>query len=206
MKNNSQTVTYHLEASSFGWEIAPGKTVQAWGYNNQLPGPTLKAKEGDTLVVFIKNNLHEPTTIHWHGLQVPSQMDGTEEVQRAILPGETFEYRFALPDAGTYWYHPHTNETVQMERGMYGAIIVEGGADPVVDAERVFMIDDMKLDAKNRFWKPSWFLPRWMERHDGREGSTLLLNGKETPEVRMAAGQAERWRFVNSSSARYFRP
>lgn len=205
MKNDSQTVTYYLEASAFDWKIAPGKTVKAWGFNKQVPGPTLKAKRGDTLVVYIKNNLPEPTTIHWHGLRVPSLMDGTEEVQRAIMPGETFEYRFALPDAGTYWYHPHTNETVQMERGMYGSIIVEDEEfEPVVDDDRVFMIDDMKLDKKNRFWKPAWFFPRWMERHDGREGKSLLINGKEMPEVEIFAGQTERWRFVNASSARYF--
>ncbi len=204
MKNSKKTVEYELVASAFAWELKPGKTVEAWGYNQQVPGPVLRARKGDTLVVRLKNNLDEPTTIHWHGLRIPAAMDGTEEVQKAVMPGETFEYRFAMPDAGTFWYHPHTNETEQMERGMYGAIVVEDDHEPVVDEQRLFLIDDMKLTADNRFKKPGWFLPRWMERHDGREGETLLVNGKETPEIQIAANQTERWRFVNTSSARYF--
>ena len=131
-------------------------------------------------------------------------MDGTDGAQKPIEPGEVFEYRFVVPDAGTFWYHAHTNETVQMERGMYGALIVEDESDPVVDGEKIFMIDDMKLDENNAFTKPSWFLPRMIERHDGRQGNTLLLNGKENAVINMHGGQTERWRFINSSSARYF--
>mgnify|MGYP003377126681 CR=1 FL=1 len=185
-------------------EIAPGKTIEAWGFNKQLPGPVLRANAGDTLVVRITNNLSEPTTIHWHGICLPAAMDGTDGVQKPIEPGELFEYRFVVKDAGTFWYHAHTNETVQMERGMYGALIVDGETDPVVDGEKIFMIDDMKLDENNEFTKPSWFLPRAMERHDGRQGNTLLLNGKENLIINVNGGQTERWRFINSSSARYF--
>lgn len=203
MKAQNKMVEYTLTASAFKWEIAPGKTINAWGFNEQLPGPTLNARVGDTLVVRIKNNLQEPTIIHWHGLRVPSSMDGTGAVQNPIQPGETFEYRFVVPDAGTFWYHSHANETVQVERGMYGAIVIQDENDPVTDGERVFMIDDMKLTAKHEFTKPSWFVPRIMERHDGRQGDTLLINGKEKPEIRIHAGQVERWRFINSSSARY---
>ena len=87
---------------------------------------------------------------------------------------------------------------------MYGAIIVDGESDPVVDGERIFMIDDMKLDEHNEFTKPSWFMPRLVERHDGRQGNTLLLNGKEDLIIDVNGGQTERWRFINSSSARYF--
>src|SRR6185503_4827540 len=91
----------------------------------------------------------------------------------------------------------------QMERGIYGALIVEDPTDPVTDGEKVFMIDDMKLNAENNFTNPSWFLPRIMERHDGRQGNTLLINGKENPVINVHAGQIERWRFINASSARY---
>ena len=72
-------------------------------------------------------------------------MDGTTDVQKPVQPGEEFEYHFTVPDAGTFWYHSHHNETVQVERGMYGALVVEDDGDPVFDAERVFVIDDMKL-------------------------------------------------------------
>ncbi|MDR8389820.1 multicopper oxidase family protein [Aliifodinibius sp. S!AR15-10] len=168
-----------------------------------MPGPVLKARKGDTLVVSFTNSLGEPTTIHWHGLRIPSLMDGTEDVQKPVQPGETFEYRFVLPDAGTYWYHPHFNEPTQLERGLYGALVVEDPNDPTVDADRLFLIDDMKLTKGNKFKQPGWFLARWMERHDGREGETLLINGKEQPVIEVNAGQQERWRFANTSSARY---
>lgn len=106
---------YTLEASAFNWEIAPGKTIPAWGFNGTIPGPEIRAKKGDTLIVRVKNNLQEPTIVHWHGIRLPANMDGTESVQKPILPGQEFEYRFELPDAGTFWYHSHHNETVQME-------------------------------------------------------------------------------------------
>ena len=204
MKHQTKTVVYELTASEFQWNITEGKTIKAWGFNEQLPGPTLKANIGDTMVIRIKNNLAEPTIVHWHGLRIPASMDGTGAVQDPIQPGETFEYRFELPDAGTFWYHSHANETVQVERGMYGALIVDDPNDPVTDGERIFMIDDMKLNSRNEFTEPSWFIPRIMERHDGRQGNTLLINGKERPVINLHAGQMERWRFINSSSARYF--
>lgn len=204
MEKLNRVVEYDLEASEFNWDISPGKTIEAWGYNKQLPGPVLKANAGDTLIVRLTNNLKEPTMIHWHGLRVPASMDGTGATQRPVEPGEVFEYRFVLPDAGTFWYHSHFNETIQVERGLYGALVVEDKTDPVTDGEKVIMIDDMKLDDNNQFTRPGWFVPRIIERHDGREGSTLLINGKENPVIEIHAGQTERWRFINSSSARYF--
>jgi len=204
MKKQNKVVEYNLETSMFNWEIAPGKTIEAWGFNKQLPGPILEANVGDTLVVRVTNNLSEATIVHWHGIRIPATMDGTGMVQKPIEPGETFEYRFVVPDAGTFWYHSHHNETIQMERGMYGALIVKDETDPATDRERAFMIDDMKLDAENKFTEPSGFIPRLVETHDGRQGDTLLLNGKEDTVIDMNGGQIERWRFINSSSARYF--
>ncbi len=202
MHTPSKEVSYHLHVTEFDWEIAPGKLVKAWGFNNQLPGPVLKASKGDTIVVHVKNDLQQPTIIHWHGIRLPAPMDGTGEVQQPIQPGESFEYRFVVPDAGTFWYHSHFNETEQLERGMYGPLIVEEETALKVDDEKIFMIDDMKLTDSNEF-KKGGAIARWIERHDGREGDTLLLNGKENPKVEIAAGQVERWRFINSSSARY---
>lgn len=202
MKTNA--ISYHLTAGEFDWKISDEKTIRAWGFNNQVPGPVLRARKGDELVVRVTNQLAEPTLIHWHGIRLAASMDGTDQVQQPILPGETFDYRFMVPDAGTFWYHAHANETVQMERGMYGALIVEDEADPVMDAERVFVVDDMKLDEDQHFKQPGWFVPRIMERHDGRQGDTLLINGQENPVIAVHGGQMERWRFINAASARYF--
>jgi FtsP/CotA-like multicopper oxidase with cupredoxin domain len=201
MKTNTRH--YELTASAFDWQIAEGKTIKAWGFNHTVPGPVIKAKKGDTVVVKVSNKLDEPTIIHWHGIRLLSGMDGTSDVQSPIPAGGEFEYRFEVPDAGTFWYHSHENETEQMERGMYGALVVEDENDPRVDAEKIFMIDDMKLSDDHAFRKGN-ILQRWIERHDGRQGETTLINGKEKPKISMHAGQVERWRFINASSARYF--
>jgi FtsP/CotA-like multicopper oxidase with cupredoxin domain len=194
-------VSVDLEAREMDWEFVPGHAARAWGFNGQVPGPTLEARVGDVLEVRLTNRLAEPTSIHWHGLRVPAAMDGTDMVQRPVAPGETFTYRFRLPDAGTFWYHPHVNETVQMERGLYGALIVRGDDEPRLDAERVLVLDDVKLDRSGEVAKFGGFV----EFHDGRQGDVRLVNGKQEPELTIAAGQIERWRIVNASSARYIR-
>lgn len=196
--------SYQLTASEFAWKISDNKTIKAWGFNNSIPGPVLRAKKGETISIKVKNELQQPTVVHWHGIRLPAAMDGTDITQSPIQPGEEFEYRFVVPDSGTFWYHSHQNETEQMERGMYGALIVEDDQEPVTDAERVLIIDDMKLTRDNEFKKGN-FIARWLERHDGREGDTLLINGKENTIINIHAGQMERWRFINASSAKYFR-
>ena len=196
-----KVVTVDLDARDTDWEFVAGRVTRAWGYNGQVPGPVLEADVGDVLELRLTNSLPEPTTIHWHGLRLPAAMDGTDMVQHPIAPGETFTYRFALPDAGTFWYHPHSNETVQLERGLYGAIVVRGPNEPQLDAERVLVLDDVALDRDGQIEPPGW----WIEQHDGRQGNTRLVNGRREPELAMAAGQIERWRVVNAASARYVR-
>src|ERR1043166_1191135 len=195
---------YELTASEFEWKLSETRTIKAWGFNETIPGPVIRAKKGDTLVIKVTNLLNEPTIIHWHGIRLQATMDGTGEVQKPLEPGESFTYRFELPDAGTFWYHSHQNETEQMERGMYGALIVEEDSRIIVDNERVLMIDDMKL-ANDLSFRQGNFIERWKERHDGREGDVLLINGKENSTIEMHAGQQERWRIINASSARYVR-
>jgi FtsP/CotA-like multicopper oxidase with cupredoxin domain len=197
----SDVVVVVLEARETDWEFVAGQSTRAWGYNGQVPGPVLEARVGDVLEVRLTNNLPEPTTIHWHGLRLPAPMDGTESTQRLVASGETFVYRFPLPDAGTFWYHPHTSETEQLEYGLYGALVVRGPDEPRLDAERVLVLDDVKLDRDGQIKNLGGFV----ERHDGRQGDVCLVNGRHAPELTIAAGQVERWRIVNASSARYVR-
>lgn len=194
------TIYIELEARETEWEIAPGRKVNAWGYQGAIPGPTIVAHVGDTIVACLVNHLPEPTIIHWHGLSVPAPMDGTACVQRLVEPGESFEYRFTVSDAGTFWYHSHANETVQIERGLYGAIVVLGPNEPIFDADRLLVLDDVKLDRHGQIAKTALF-----DRHSGREDNVLLINGRTAPEYEIAAGQVERWRIVNACSARYVR-
>ena len=196
-----QVVSVNLEASEFDWEFSPGKTTRVWGFNGSIPGPTIEARVGDVLEIKLTNKLSEPTAIHWHGLRVPAAMDGTDMVQRPVNPSETFTYRFVVPDAGTFWYHPHVNETVQIERGLYGAMIIRNDDEPRFDDERVLVFDDVDLDRNAQVKPPGG----WKESHNGRVGSTRLLNGRSQPTLEIRAGHVERWRFVNASSARYIR-
>jgi FtsP/CotA-like multicopper oxidase with cupredoxin domain len=196
-----RVVTVDLEAREITWEFVPGRSTRAWGYNGQVPGPVIEARVGDVLEVRLTNRLPEATVVHWHGLELPAPMDGTDMVQHPVAPGETFTYRFALPHAGTFWYHPHLDETVQLERGLYGALVVRGPDEPQLDVERVLVLDDVALDDAGQIRPPG----SWVERHDGRQGTTRLVNGRREPELTIAAGQVERWRIVNVASARYIR-
>jgi FtsP/CotA-like multicopper oxidase with cupredoxin domain len=198
---SQQVLKVDLEARPTQWEVAAGLSVPGFGFNGQVPGPTIQAAVGDTLVVRLANSLPEPTTIHWHGLRVPADMDGTEMVQKPIQPGRGFEYRFVLPDAGTFWYHPHTHETEQLEKGLCGALIVRGPGEPVLDGERVLVLDDLKLDRHGNLAR----FGGWKERHQGRLGEVRLVNGRAQAQFEMAAGQVERWRIVNAASSRYVR-
>src|SRR5262245_56871489 len=196
-----EVVVIDLEAREADWEVAPGAMVRAWTFNGQVPGPVIEGRVGDVLEVRLTNRLSEATAGHWHGMRLPAPMDGTEMTQRLVQPGETFTYRFKLLDAGTFWYHPHVNETVQLERGLYGALIVRGEDEPALDREQVLVLDDLKLDRKGRIAKFGGFV-QW---HDGREGDARLVNGRIEPTLSIAAGQIERWRVVNAASARYVR-
>ena len=116
---------FHLIANTFKKEIAPGMWINAWGYNGQSPGPTIEAVEGDRVRILVTNELAEPTTVHWHGVILPSGMDGVAGInQHWIKPGETFAYEFTLKQHGTQMYHPHADETTQMAMGMDGLFII----------------------------------------------------------------------------------
>lgn len=203
--SGQQLVQVALEARETTWEYAPGRVVSGYSFNGQTPGPVIEAKQGIPLEIQLTNNLPEPTVIHWHGLRVPAAMDGTEVVQRPVQPGETFTYRFTPPDAGTFWYHPHSNETVQLEKGLYGALIVRGDDEPLLDGERVLVLDDLKISWWGKWWGKLAGFNNLLDRHNGREGNIRLVNGKAEPELTIAAGQVERWRIINAASARYVR-
>ncbi|MGE0719119.1 MAG: multicopper oxidase family protein [Alphaproteobacteria bacterium] len=124
---------FHLVAEPVEREIAPGMTARLWGYNGQSPGPTIECVEGDRLRIFVTNSLPEHTTVHWHGLLLPNGMDGVGGLtQPHIPPGKTFVYEFPARRAGTFMYHPHADEMVQMAMGMMGSFIVHP-RDPAVD-------------------------------------------------------------------------
>ena len=134
---------FHLVAEPVVREFAPGMKVNMWGYNGSSPGPTLECVEGDKVRIFVTNKLPEHTTVHWHGIILPNGMDGVGGLtQPQIQPGKTFVYEFEMSKSGTFMYHPHADEMVQMAMGMHGFIVVHP-KDPNfmrVDRDFVFIM------------------------------------------------------------------
>jgi len=193
-------VEVDLEAKVSEIEIAPERWVSMWTYNGQLPGPRIEASVGDTVRVRFKNSLPEATTIHWHGVRVPAAMDGATVVQSPIEPGAEFSYEFVVPDAGTFWYHPHVRSDEQVERGLYGAFVVRGEGEPATTTDRTVVLDDLLLDST---WQLSEF--DTMQAMVGRQGNLILANGWAHPIAHVARGGLHRFRFINAANARYFR-
>ncbi|MBM3772800.1 MAG: multicopper oxidase family protein [Acidimicrobiia bacterium] len=187
-------------------KTGPSQSVEAWTYDGDLPGPLIRTKVGDRLIVHFKNALPQPTTVHWHGIRVPIQMDGVPGIsQPDVEPGGSFTYDFVVPDAGLYWYHPHVMSAAQVGFGLYGAVLVEDPNDGItIDKadQQVLVLSDIAIqddgtleppdsggDAGNVF---------------GREGQIVLVNGRVSPSVSLRAGTLQRWRIVNTAKSRYF--
>jgi FtsP/CotA-like multicopper oxidase with cupredoxin domain len=194
-------VSVELEAREIDWNFAPDRSIRGFAYGGDVPGPLIEATAGDVVEARLRNNLSQATTIHWHGIRVPAEMDGTDAVQAPVEPGAEFDYRFVVPDAGTYWYHSHANETEQLERGLYGAMIVRGPDEPTFDAERALLLDDLKLGSDGNVAP----FGDEQEHHAGREGDVRIVNGRQEPELEMAAATVERWRIVNAANTRFVR-
>lgn len=191
-----------MSAGEFQGNLGGDTPLRLFGYNQQSPGPLIQARVGDEVVVHFTNNLQEPTTIHWHGLRIADDMDGTPRVQDPVQPGETFDYRFTVNDAGTYWYHPHIRGHEQVERGLYGPLVVHAADEPEYDAERYILLDDISIDGSGQI--APFSLNSHMVQMHGRLGNTLLTNGKMDDPIEMSAeqGHVERWRLLNPSNAR----
>jgi len=199
-----KVVEINLTARLAEVEVAPGKRVQAWTYDGGLPGPLIKTRVGDRLIVHFKNELKEPTTVHWHGVRVPIEMDGVPEIsQPEVKEGESFTYDFVVRDAGLYWYHPHVMSAAQVGFGLYGALLVEDPADGVGVADQVtIVLSDISFDARGRLEPADSGGSAGMV--FGREGDYVLVNGRTRPTLRARPGAAQRWRIVNAAKSRFF--
>jgi len=159
---NNGVKEFHLVAEPVEREMADGMTAYLWGYNGQSPGPTIEAVEGDRVRIFVTNKLPEHTTVHWHGMILPSGMDGVGGLTQPHIPvGKTFVYEFDLVKSGTFMYHPHSDEMVQMAMGMMGFFVIHP-KDPKfmpVDRDFVFLLNAYDID-------PGSYVPRVMEMTD----------------------------------------
>jgi FtsP/CotA-like multicopper oxidase with cupredoxin domain len=178
--------------------------TDVWAYNASIPGPEIRLRQGDRLRVRVENALEQETTVHWHGIRLPNAMDGVPHLtQHPIEPrGGTFLYEFDVPDAGTFWYHPHAHSSEQLERGLSGPLIVEERDPPAVDRDLVWVLDDWRLDRDAKIVPD--FGNLMDATHAGRIGNAVTVNGAVTEEFPVRAGERLRLRLVNVANARVF--
>lgn len=198
---------FTLTASEFDWQLMEDVTVRVWGYNGQMPGPELRAREGDTVRVTLINQLPVPTTIHWHGVNVRPAMDGVAGLnQAAIDPGATFTYEFVATPAGTRWYHSHTDPALQVPMGLYGPLIIEP-ANPgeQYDRDYTLMLAEWDLELTPAVAagasKPG---PGDQTLRGGQLGADFfLINGKmngSIPPLRIAKDERMLVRLINAGA------
>jgi len=188
-----------------------GPLVSVYAYNGSVPGPTLDLREGDSVIIHFRNALPEPTTVHWHGLHIPANADGSPLYP--IAPGTTHDYKFRLAagSAGTYWYHPHPDRrsSFQIAMGLYGGIVVHAPDDPLAAKgipEKLLILSDNRFDSRGEieFSDPK-SIAGGIDLENGREGNVLFVNGQVLPAITIRRGEVQRWRIVNASGARIYR-
>jgi FtsP/CotA-like multicopper oxidase with cupredoxin domain len=202
-------VEVSLRASRATLALVPGVATEVFAYNGQSPGPTLDVREGDRVVVRFRNDLPEPTTVHWHGLHIPFTADGSPF--HPVGPGESYTYEFTVPygSAGTYWYHPHPHHRTgyQVGRGLYGAIVVRGADDPLAHLpEQLLILSDNRLTQAGAIDLPGRQTAAGViDAENGREGDLIFVSGALLPTLRIRSGEVQRWRVINASGARVYR-
>lgn len=190
---------FQLVAQAAEWELLPGVTTTANTFNGTVPGPEIRVTEGDTVRVTVRNELLEETSIHWHGLHVPNEMDGVAGVtQDPIMPGETFTYEFIASHAGTFMYHSHSQfSREQIDRGLYGSFIIDPQESSVTSFDR-----DYTLALQG------WMVSDGMDDAMGEQDAMSMdynyftINGKSFPATEaltVAEGDVVRLRFINPS-------
>lgn len=197
---------YNITASRVKHDPTGNSTpIAMFGYNGQIPGPTLRIPQGSNVTINFKNDLPFETTVHWHGLRLEQRFDGMPMVsQSPIKSGGSFKYTLYAPDAGVFWYHPHIREDIQQELGLAGVILVDAPriAGEAWPREFVLALDDIKLENGD-------VAEMWAEEPNhvimGRFGNQTLVNGKPTFTVEGAPGERIRLHMINIANARPFK-
>jgi bilirubin oxidase len=190
--------------------LVPGARSEVYAYNGRVPGPTLEVREGDRVIVHFRNDLPEPTTVHWHGIHLPFTADGSPF--HPVPPGGRHDYVFTIQPgtAGTYWYHPHPHHRTghQVAKGLFGAIIVRAADDPLPATlrEKLLILNDNRFLPDGSIDLPDPGSPQGrIDFENGREGDVLFVNGAVMPTLAIRSGEVQRWRVINASGARVYR-
>jgi FtsP/CotA-like multicopper oxidase with cupredoxin domain/plastocyanin len=196
-----------LTAQEIDWEIMSGTTIRAWAYNGQMPGPEIRVREGDLVRITLHNELPVGTTIHWHGVNLPPEMDGPVGLnQAAVEPGEEFVYEFVAQPAGTRWYHSHADPTAQIALGLYGSLIVEPREPKrTYDRDYTYILNEWDLELTPDV--ATGKAPRGVRDQvlrGGELGTDLfLMNGhahESIPPIKLAEGERVLVRLINAGN------
>ncbi len=194
-------VEVDLRAEPMPWDPGTGVLLaDGLAYNGLVPGPVIEVERGQTLRVNFTNGLDADTTVHWHGLRVPDEMDGAIRMLDMVMPGHSFTYEFEIQDTGFYWYHPHMATEQDLERGLYGTIISRHPDEPRVECELPIVLDDILLDNDGQIEPKDTEHGQLM----GRLGNLLLTNGQTDRRVEVKAGEPTLLRWVNAANARFW--
>jgi len=193
----------NLSADEIKMELINGSKTKMYGFNNQFPGPVFRGIVGDRFEINYTNNLNEESSVHWHGLQLPNEMDGVPSItQTSVKPGGNFFYNFTLKNSGIYWYHPHYNTADQIERGLYGYIIVEDSKIKIKsDIDSIYSLDDIRLESNVEISAAG---SGHMDTMHGRYGNIMLVNGQINYDLKAKTGDLIRLRLLNTANARFF--
>lgn len=209
LSSNAHTVEVNIVAAPARLTVVPGHVTDVYAYNGSIPGPTLEAREGDRVIIHFRNDLPEATTVHWHGVHLPANMDGSPF--DPVPPGGHYDYIFTIPrgTAGTYWYHPHPDgrSEYQAAMGLFGAFIVHAADDPIAKLpDKVIILSDNRFrpDGSIEF-ADSNSTQSEVDMENGREGDVLFVNGQIRPSIPIRNGEVQRWRVINASAARVYR-
>jgi hypothetical protein len=189
---------FDLNASVIRWHILPNVAVNAYAYNGQIPGPRLHFRQGDHVRINVHNHLPEATTVHWHGLIVPNQMDGPGDItQKPIAPEQNYTYEFTAEQFGTYFYHPHFLPDRQQALGLYGAIIIDP-ADPKdeIKTDHEYVIQLQEWLMREGLTYPAMFM-------EGGLANYFTINGKAYPAtdtIHMKVGETLKVRFIGTNN------
>lgn len=177
----------------------PGPTA-LWTFNGGVPGPLLRVMQGERLELTFRNGIDQGSAVHWHGIRIDNAMDGVVGMtQPSVLPGESFDYSFVLPDAGTYWYHAHQHSSEQVGRGLYGILVVDEQVPPLVDNDIVLALDDWRLDQEGQIHESFGNLHDIS--HGGRTGNWLTVNGEGSKTIAVGNGERLRLRLINTANS-----
>ena len=189
---------FELTPSVVRWTILPGVTVDAYAYNGQIPGPRIRVRQGDQVRIIVRNRLPEKTTIHWHGLILPNEMDGPAEITQApILPGGSYNYEFTVTQHGTYFYHPHAKPDRTQALGLYGALII----DPANPADELAADHDYVVQMQEWLLREGLTYPAMPM--DGMQPNYFTINGRSYPStevIPMKLGETLKVRFIGTQT------